>query len=294
MQPFMNLRYIAITALITFLSNSVIGQTKAQLDSIKTEFIKNVQKMPPLPDSVIQKHNSIEARRISKLNNPDTLIFAKVKRYNVNAFPFIFETAYYDSTQIKQDTFLLSFYLFDIGRINIESGQIIACDPINMADARPFLQTFPTGKFPLQLSIAKVNNAERIAFSRIYFSDKPVVKWEFALDSGKTQSPIDGETFYGYSVDGGTGLFIDVKANKAFSDVSKTDENLWENVFTGEMNTEKLYGWQYLLYNFQGHNLASFSTGFGDGRYATYVGYDNKGNPCRLLTDFGLVDWWKK
>ena len=52
--------------------------------------------------------------------------------------------------------------------------------------------------------------------------------------------------------------------------------------------------WNYALYNFNGHNIATFSTGLGDGHYATYVGYDEKGNICRLLTDFNLVGWWQK
>jgi hypothetical protein len=32
----------------------------------------------------------------------------------------------------------------------------------------------------------------------------------------------------------------------------------------------------------------------GDGRYATYVGYDDEGNICRLLSDFALINWWDK
>lgn len=46
--------------------------------------------------------------------------------------------------------------------------------------------------------------------------------------------------------------------------------------------------------NYKDINIVAFSTGFGDGRYSTYVGYDKNGEPCRLLTDFRLVDWLKK
>ena len=60
------------------------------------------------------------------------------------------------------------------------------------------------------------------------------------------------------------------------------------------MDNHYRHTWQYILYNFDGHSLASFSTGYGDGTYGTYVGYDEKGNVCRLLTDFGIVDWVTK
>jgi hypothetical protein len=44
-------------------------------------------------------------------------------------------------------------------------------------------------------------------------------------------------------------------------------------------------------YNFENHNWLLSSTGYGDGHYGTYVGYDAKGQLCRILTDFGLVVW---
>jgi hypothetical protein len=45
------------------------------------------------------------------------------------------------------------------------------------------------------------------------------------------------------------------------------------------------------MYNFGKHNLAVFTTGLGDGCYNTYIGFDAKGQPCRLLTDFAIFDW---
>jgi hypothetical protein len=48
------------------------------------------------------------------------------------------------------------------------------------------------------------------------------------------------------------------------------------------------------MYNFGKYNLAAFTTGLGDGKYATYIGYDAAGKPCRLLSDFKLFDWKEK
>jgi hypothetical protein len=163
-----------------------------------------------------------------------------------------------------------------------------------MHDAIAFTQTFPIGDFPVQLSIAKINDDERVAFSRIYFSDKPVVRWEFALQPTQKPIPIGDSTFYGYGVDGGIGLFIDEEANKVFDKLMDKDESSWAKAFNEEMGKTTRTTWEYLVYNFGKHNLAAFSTGYGDGSYATYIGFDDEGQPCRLVTDFGLVEWWKK
>jgi hypothetical protein len=52
--------------------------------------------------------------------------------------------------------------------------------------------------------------------------------------------------------------------------------------------------WRYAMFNFGQHNLVSFTTGMGDGHYATYIGYDANGKICRLLSDFDLFNWRKK
>jgi hypothetical protein len=124
----------------------------------------------------------ISCNNFSKTNNASaqTIYSSVSKSYSVTAKPEIFETAFFEGTQVNVDSFHLSFYSVDIGKINIESGKIIASDPIVMRDMKPFIQNFPTGQFPVHLAIAKINDDERVAFSRIMFSDKPVVKWEFA------------------------------------------------------------------------------------------------------------------
>lgn len=279
---------IRIYIVVIFLTHSCwgMGQTKEQIDSIKNAVLKMIQNSPPIPDSVLQKS--------FKIRFPDPLIFSNVAEYKVKSFPGVFETAYFKEAGVKIENVSIKFYSVDIGKLNVTSGKIIACDPIQMKEAKPFIQQFPVGQFSVQLSIAKFNNDERIAFSRICFSDEPVVKWEFARDSGAPQIPIKGDKMYGYGVSAGLGLYNDENANVTFEKLSSKDENLWPEVFVEEIGKNYRNSWQYIFYNFNGHNLASFSTGFGDGRYGVYIGYDAQGTPCRLLTDFGLVPWWEK
>ena len=265
-----------------------MAQTKQEIDSIRAQFLEALKHWQPPPDSVLQKKRQLRSRL------PDTLHPVTLRSYQPLAFPSIFESAYFDQARTQVDSIVISFYAVSIGDLHIESGKIIACDPIVMKDAEPFDQRFPIGEFPVQLVIAKIGSDERVAFSRIYFSNHPVAKWEFALPKGKKQIPLAGNDFYGYGVDGGKGIFIDSAANANFTELRNNDEELWETVFVDEAARNYRNTWDFLLYPFRSHNLSCFSTGFGDGTYATYVGYDASGKICRLPTDFGLVPWWKR
>jgi len=279
---------LLVLTICLFVATLSVAQTREEIDSIKAKFLESLKHWQPPPDSILQKKRQLR----SKL--PDSLYPVSLRAYYPLAFPSIFESAYFEHARTREDSTDIFFYAVSIGNLHIESGKIIACDPIVMQDAHPFVQRFPTGEFPVQLAIAKVDSDERVAFSRIYFSNHPVAKWEFALDKGKKQIPLAGDDFYGYGVDGGEGIFIDSAANADFTQLRNNDEDLWEAVFAEEVVKNYRNTWQFVLYHFQGHNLACFSTGFGDGTYATYVGYDASGKICRLLTDFGLVTWWKK
>lgn len=216
---------------------------------------------------------------------PDTAKPEIISSYKSMAYPAIFEAAFNDSTKVSEGNMLFTFYKYDVGKIIIESGEIIACDPIVMHDASPFSRVFPKGEFAVHLAMAKTHNDERVAFSRIVFSETPVFKWEVALQNGQQPISLKDSTMYCYGVDAGTGLFIDSVANKFFNQYDR-----WEEVFVKKAEQN---GYRGYIQNFGEHNLATFSTGYGDGCYATFIGLDEKGNPCQLLTDFGLVGWWK-
>lgn len=215
----------------------------------------------------------------------------KVFPTTITAMPVIFEKAFNSGTKQVKDKATFDLTGITIGKIKINSGRIIACDPMIMQEyGIAFTQQFPVGEFPVQLAIANLNGAETIAYIRINFSNEPVVKWEYALLPDQKLIGINDNDFYGYIVDSGMGIFVDEAAAKEL-DKEKLSEIGYET-YT-EMDRHYHEGWKYAMYNFGANNLAVFTAGFGDGRYGTYIGYDVKGTPCRLLTDFGLFDWRK-
>lgn len=219
----------------------------------------------------------------------ETLDTIKSRPATLNAKPVLFEAAFISGTQQKVNDLTYSLYGINIGNIKVASGRLIACDPMHIEEyGKPFTQVFPTGEFPIQLSIARLDDEEEIAFARIKFTDEPVASWQFALLEGQEQLPLGQKKRHGYSVDAGIGIFIDAAANKVLtrSEVENSDGEVYK-----AMEKHNHHTWRYALYNFGAHNLAAFTSGFGDGYYSTYIGFDANGKPARLLTDFGVCEW---
>lgn len=214
---------------------------------------------------------------------PDTSKPIITTSFSQSTYPQLFEAAFFKGTKAIQFDLEYSFSVYELGNINCESGKLIACDPVTMYDAEPFTQTFPIGLFPVELAMATTENDERVAFARIIFSKEDVTKWEYALIPGQKPISLKDSTIYCYGVDAGTGLFIDEVANSNYND------NYFD-VFVKKMEDAQFKGF---IHEFNGHNFATFSTGYGDGCYATFIGFDKDGNVCRLVTDFGLVEWWR-
>ncbi|PVD53744.1 hypothetical protein DC498_04330 [Terrimonas sp.] len=222
----------------------------------------------------------------------DTL---QIQPYDVLASPSIFEKAFFKGAfSVTEDRDSVHFFQLNIGNINIETGKIIAADVVTQYDMPPFTQNFPIGRFPVLLSVARLrNNDERIAFSQIVFPQDTITHWEYALHGNQKPASIFSDTLYSYGVDAGVGLFIDEKSNNAFKKLSDNIADLMQKYIFKGLNDQTHTSWQYNIQSFPGGNLAAFSTGWGDGHYATYIGFNKNEKPCRLLTDFALINWWK-
>ncbi|TDH26985.1 DUF4241 domain-containing protein [Segetibacter sp. 3557_3] len=214
----------------------------------------------------------------------------------INTTPALFETAFIKGTTQKGKSATVNLYGITIGNINIVSGQVIACDPLHVDEyGIPFTQTFPTGAYPVQLSIANVGGEETVAFARIKFNDEPVTRWQLALLAGQEPLPVGGEKIHGYGVDAGIGILMDKAAIKAMTQeqLTQIEEGIYADILK-QMDQHYHYDWKYAMHTLGEHKIAAFTTGVGDGRYASYIGFDATGLPCRLVIDFGLFNWKEK
>jgi Protein of unknown function (DUF4241) len=74
------------------------------------------------------------------------------------------------------------------------------------------------------------------------------------------------------------------------------NDNAWESWQTdGESNGPKVIGpYSFVLMLPLGDvNAAMFHSGWGDGFYSSWFGFDAEGKVAALLTDFNTIEWAK-
>jgi hypothetical protein len=205
-----------------------------------------------------------------------------------NTSPKFLESAFSkDFTFTDYEKQQFDFYVHDMGKLAITEGKIIACDPY-IYDADPaFAATFPIGEFPVQLAIAKVKDDERVAMARINFSAQQTpVKWEMAIIPGQDLFTLKKGEIFGYPVDAGTAAFMNEASAPLLAAVINED---YGAALADEMEASYKNTWSWLMKKLDDHTIAVFSSGWGDGFYASYIGTDANGNICRLVTDFGVI-----
>jgi hypothetical protein len=202
--------------------------------------------------------------------------------------PAVFNAAFTDGYAATIDGEQWTFRTQLLGNVRLPSGRLVACDPFLCDDATPFAAPVPRGEFPLWIAIADMGEEHRLAFAKLAFSSEPVVRWEMALPEGQDPSTLQPGEIFGYGVDSGTGAFMDLDAWRAFKARMEAEEGYSEQL-VDDMDQPVRPEW--LLLSSGPGSVAMFSSGFGDGFYATYWGYDARGNLAAALTDFYLVDW---
>jgi len=176
-----------------------------------------------------------------------------------------------------------------LGELQLPTGQLVACDPFVFPDAQPYSVKLNTGNFPVVLSVAIEENDQRVAFATIKFKSTEAKRWELMhVPSDDPNNLKQGEIF-GYPVDSGTGCFMDRTAGEILSRKMREHPNYIETMMK-EMDKVYVHTWSSMNISLDNANLIAFSSGLGDGLYATYAGYDASGDVCLAVTDFMLLD----
>lgn len=191
------------------------------------------------------------------------------------------------TTRVANTTYV--FRTERIGRIDLPTGRLVACDPFLCDDVPPFTTQYPTGTFPVDLAIARSGDDERVAFARIVFSDAPVARREPALVAGQDAATLPDGAFFGYGVDSGTGAFMDEAAMRAYQSRLARDGEAFTEHLIGELEATYSHTRSWLLLPTEAGTIALFSSGYGDGGYPTWNAYDAAGNLVAAITDFGVV-----
>ncbi len=190
---------------------------------------------------------------------------------------------------------LATMRLAPLGDLAVPTGQLVACDPLASIEPKPFALRVAPGRYATVASVAALSNGdERIACVMLRLREAPVARWELARLAGQEEITLGAGEFFGYPVDAGVGCFMDAQAAAALAARYEADESYDEAVIDA-LETNRSLGWDYanlMLDDTNGLNVILFASGWGDGVYASYWGYDaNDANdaPVCLVTDFGVL-----
>jgi hypothetical protein len=190
-----------------------------------------------------------------------------------------------DNTKVKIST-------QEVGKLRLPSGRISINDPVYMVNTymnRGFEKTVKPGQYPIILSLADLGTTKqsqtpniRVAAAMVKFSDNEIEKWNVANLVGEDVSKLQDGQILTYNVDSGTASFID----ESFLAPIISKQNKILDMLDESLSANNLFGIVELGGN--DPQLIAFRTGYGDGQYGCFWGYDKNNNICALATDFEI------
>ena len=182
------------------------------------------------------------------------------------------------------------------GELLLPSGRIIATDPCYLShldDTPPFVRTVPPGRYPVWLAMARLQGEEptfeRVACLVLQLRESSPARWELALRPEERLADLALGHFYGHGVDSGNACFVDAAAVEALNVAARG--TLYEEGVIGRYERDE---WRSRAVDVSiggavSANLIACSSGYGDGCYPSWWGFDEAGNVCALATDFFLL-----
>ncbi|MFB9120849.1 DUF4241 domain-containing protein [Bergeyella porcorum] len=184
---------------------------------------------------------------------------------------------------------------FDVGKLYLPTGKLVACDPLITNDKDAFIETFPQGEFSVFVHKEKESNC--VAYVEVVFGENEVKTWKMATCEGQNVEELEGEEIFGYPVQSGMASFMDSATQeelnhleqKLFKMKGVDFMGIYEEFFHEHFFDENGAIDQYAFLkpsDENAGNIFAFEAGYGEGFYASYIGYDAEGKPIKIITEF--------
>jgi len=163
----------------------------------------------------------------------------------------------------------------------LPSGGIVVGEYLLDSEGLAVETSVPAARYPVHATLASDGEADvRVAFASLVVSDAPTVRWE---EIGTI------------AVDGGSTAFISVEGRDALIDLFERDQAAWDRFYSEDLwDSQVAHDYRATEWPVEDElNIAYFSSGFGDGGYPVFIGYDAQDRPTRIVADFYVVhlDW---
>lgn len=208
----------------------------------------------------------------------------------------------YDLNYSNQDILIE----LEIGEINLPTGKIIASDPFLTDNVQPFSRTVDPDKYPVNIYIIEIQPEHyRVAFAKIKFKNEKATNWILAVSDDMNLEELTSlkeNEYFGFPVDAGLACFLDASTNQIYSKklddyyANQPDANYYDDLLAKEFKEYSSYN-KYSSKNgdWNNHivvkdlNVIMFSSGWGDGYYPTFWGYNDSKETVELTIDF-MID----
>ena len=205
-----------------------------------------------------------------------------------------------------------SRYFLHVGEIDCPTGKIVVSDPLCYLAAGKFCSQLTVsvtpGTYPVEVSICRHPLTDvRMCTARLKIKDAKAVKYECAQPTEETAATVlkDGVAS-GFPVEAGMMSFSDAQVAeeyRAFLEAWEQEnpgKNHYDDYFAALFaeSFEKLPAYQREGGDFiewinpdTGNRLVMIASGFGDGFYQSFWGYDAEGEVCELIVPMVNPDY---
>lgn len=194
--------------------------------------------------------------------------------------------------------------VLDIGKVYFPTGKTFACDPlIELQDSLPFIQTIPVGTYPIRICVVPSEKyGNRYACSKLEITKEKPIRYELGMVGNENlDEELSEEDYFGFVVDAGMACIADIQTQEAFnnywSECLKKDPDIdpYNDLFCDLLEENaKLHpyyqrdcgDWLNWTIPNTKYNVPIFTSGWGDGYYPVYFGYDKDNNVCAVYILF--------
>ena len=183
---------------------------------------------------------------------------------------------------------------FEVGNLYLTTGKLVLCDPLITSEMPTFTTDFPKGEFPVL--VHKEIESNCIAYVEVVFSNSEITTWKLATSEGQIIDDLQEGEIFGYPVESGMGCLMDLETQQ---NLNLLEQHLFKrkgNDFMGiyeEFFHEHFYQEEGAINQYaflkpnddKPGNLFAFETGYGEGFYATYIGFDQNDSPVKIVSE---------
>jgi hypothetical protein len=178
--------------------------------------------------------------------------------------------------------------LVRVGPVNLPTGRVVAGDPFYAPGAAPFSDPLPPGSQPVEVLVTKRGAFDMVVAARVLVDGASVATWRPAHVVGEAPPAADEPN--GDAVDSGTGSFTSAEA----ATLIEHGYDRYADDLLKALQAAAPHSWVRLPLDPVGPSgvgldIVAFPSGFGDGAFPTWVGFDRAGQAVAFMTDFGVL-----